>query len=222
MIPALATRGLGWGSGLIDPAGHCFVVNIPKNASSYLHDWAKHHGWRTTIAQNETTVQEMIVILRDPVERWISGISQYIMTYILNVYGFNGPIFPGELVTEHDRSVSAEEFLANYNLAVERLLFDVVSRFDDHVWPQNEIIHNVLPTVPRRYFSINQINQELAEYLGWQPANDLDKNSGRDHDSIRLLQDFFHNRIHSQRPELLGRIQKHYHADYLLLNNLQQ
>ena len=221
MIPALATRGFGWGSGMTDPAGERFIINIPKNASSYIHDWAKQQGWRTTLAANEKSTREMIVILRDPVDRWISGIAQYIVTYILNVYGFNGPIYPHEPVTDHDRAISAQDFLDSYNPAVERLLFDVLSRFDDHVWPQHEIIQDVLAGTPRTYFSLADIDTVLAQYLSWKPVVNPDRNSSRDNPDMLLLQEFFRDRIYRARPELLGRVQKHYHADYALLNNLQ-
>lgn len=221
MIPALAMRGFGWGSGVIDPTGERFIINIPKNASSYIHDWSKREGWRTTNAQNEHEIKEMIVILRDPVDRWISGISQYIVTYILNVYGFNGPIYPGELVTDHDQSMSAQQFLDHYTPATERLLFDVLSRFDDHVWPQNEIISGVLPDTPKRFVHLSHVDVVMCKDLGWTFCEELDRNSGRHNNDTRILQDFFIDRIHKKRPELLGRVKKHYRADYALLNNLQ-
>jgi len=220
MIPALATRGFGWGSGMTDPAGERFIINIPKNASSYIHDWAKQQGWRTTTADNETQVKEMIVILRDPVDRWISGIAQYIVTYVLNVYGFNGPVYPDEPITDHDRAISAQEFLEFYNPAVERLIFDVLSRFDDHVWPQNEIIDGVLTGVPKKFFCMDDIDIGLCKYLGWSTSHEIARNSGRSNDDTRMLQEFFYHRLYSARPELLDRVKKHYHKDYQLFSNL--
>lgn len=222
MIPALANRGFGWGSGVIDPDGKRFIVNIPKNASSYIHDWSKHQGWRTTNAHNEKSVREMIVILRDPVDRWISGIAQYIVTYILNVYGFNGPIYPDEPVTEHDQAISAQEFLAQYTPSTERLLFDVLSRFDDHVWPQNEIIQGILEHVPRKFFHIHNIDTAMCDYLGWTPHAALDRNSGLANADMQMLQEFFKDRVYRKRPELLARIRKHYRADYALLARIEE
>ena len=222
MIPALSARGFGHGSGLIDPAGQRFIINIPKNATSYLHDWAKHHGWRTTMIQNETSLREIIVVLRDPVDRWISGVAQYLTTYILNVYGFNGPVYPDDHITEHDQAITAERFLSHYNPAVERILFDMANRLDDHVWPQHELINTLSPDIPKRYFRIQNIDHDLATYLDWRPVMGLDRNSGRDNAAMRVLQDFFRDRIFDQRPELLPRLQKLYSQDYQLLNNLPQ
>ena len=119
-------------------------------------DWGSLNGWHAALAENHIdTIKESIVILRDPVERWISGISQYINSYILSVHGPNGPIFPGEPTSKHDYTMDATTFIDQYTDATERLIFDVISRFDDHVWPQNEIIDGVLPNTKRTFFLLD-------------------------------------------------------------------
>ena len=45
-------------------------------------NWANRFGYTVGKAQEfESQVKQLIIILRDPVDRWISGISQYINTY---------------------------------------------------------------------------------------------------------------------------------------------
>lgn len=218
MIRALVARGYDHGSGVIDPGGNRFIINIPKNASSYVLDWANHNGWRPIMAHQAPTVQEMIVILRDPVERWISGVAQYINTYILSVCGPNGPVFPDADTGAHD-VITVSQFVSQYNEVTDRLFFDVISRFDDHVWPQSEIIRDVLPGVPRRYFRLEKLDAELGQYLNWQPRQHLDRNSGQATPTTAQLQNFFEARLRT-RADLRERVRRHYADDYQLLEEV--
>jgi hypothetical protein len=220
MIPALCRRGFGHGSGVLSPDGRIFVVNIPKNASSYVLDWAYHHGWRANMADHVTQVSEMIVLLRDPIERWISGIAQYVNTYILSVHGPNGPVFPGDLITEHDYVMSVDTFCGQYTDATERVIIDNAARLDDHVWPQCEIIQDVLPAVPRRYFWVDpDLDYHLGQYLGWNKISGLSRNASSDNSNIQQLQQFFQQRL-TQRPELRARLTKQYQNDYDLIDRV--
>lgn len=201
---------------MLSPDQSRFIVNIPKNASSFVGDWASRHGWTASIADDHITIQEIIVILRDPVERWISGIAQYLRGFILSVHGPNGPIFPGDTITEHDYPMDVEMFTKQYNDVTERLIFDVISRFDDHVWPQWEILQG-LPDCQRRWFYMDgDLEQKLSEYLGWNPIDGLDRNRGSDDLNTRGLQVFFQQRL-QQRPELEQRLRQHYKKDYELI-----
>jgi hypothetical protein len=162
----------------------------------------------------------MIVVLRDPVERWISGIAQYINTYILSVEGPNGPIYNVQDMTQYDSPMSAEEWIQNYNQNTERLLFDIITRFDDHVWPQHELFENLLPTVTRKFFYLNSnFDSKISQYLGFAPVTTLDRNRGNAQTNIAKLQDFFRSRL-SVRPELQQRIKDAYFQDYKLIREI--
>ena len=76
MIEQLANRGFGYGTGLLSPDCSKFIVSMPKNASSFVKGvliGARGH-WH----HSETLVngQENLVVLRDPIDRWCSGIVQ--------------------------------------------------------------------------------------------------------------------------------------------------
>lgn len=223
MIPALEHRGFGYGSGLLSPDCTQFIVNIPKNASSYMVDWAVNHRWSSATvgdACDWDQVQEMIVILRDPIQRWISGICQYLNTYILSVTGPNGPIFPGDPVTKHDWTMDADQFLDFYNQTTERLIFDVINRFDDHVWPQYEFFENLLPEVPRKYFFMDTgFDQRIAEYLNFAPIDHLDRNSSMSNVNMQKLRGFFVEKL-QQRPELKKRVASAYSRDYKIIDQI--
>jgi hypothetical protein len=223
MIPQLVDRGFGYGSGTLSPDLSQFIVNIPKNASSYMLDWARRHQWMTTVADDHSdTITEMIVILRDPLDRWVSGIVQYLNTYILSVQGPNGPVFPDEPYSPHNWRMDAVQWIDGYNQTTERLIFDVVNRFDDHVWPQHEFVENLLPAVKRKYFMLDRnFDTAIANYLGFAPYSDLDSNSAGNNANMRLLQKFFVDRL-QQRPDLAQRVIKAYAKDYELIARTKQ
>jgi hypothetical protein len=223
VITELSRRGYGYGSGLISADGQRFIINIPKNASSYLLNWASNYGYTVAIAQDleaKDQIQEMVVVLRDPVERWISGIAQYLNTYILNVEGPNGPIYGVENMTQFDRPLSAEEWIADYNQNTERMLFDIINRFDDHVWPQHELFENVLPDVKRKFFYLDEtFDLKISQYLGFSLMENLDKNSGNSWANIKKIQSFFRTRLNI-RPELQQRVKQAYDQDYKFIRDI--
>ncbi len=220
MIEFLASKGFGYGSGLLSPACDQFLVNIPKNASSFMLDWGTRQGWTQAIVGDNCDwhlCQDVIVVLRDPLERWISGIAQYINTYILSVEGPNGPVRDQSLHHNENRYMSAAEFVELYNQTTERLIFDQINRFDDHVWPQVDFFVDLLPTVSKKYFYIDSnLTKNIAEYLSWPIYTDLDSNSGESNEDIKTLQKFFTGRF-VNRPDLAQRVRQAYAKDYQLI-----
>ena len=221
MISALEIRGYGHGSGIWNPESTKFLVNIPKNASSFLLIWANRHGWLAGKSSEFDSVEEVLIVLRDPIDRWISGISQYIVTYIQSVCGPNGPVFDGTTATKQDYFLSSDQFVEQYTDLTERILFDAASRFDDHVWPQSELIDGLLPNVSRTYFYLDQnLNRNIADYLGFNNHDDLDRNQGSDNPEQKKIQEFFRNRL-LKRPELRQRLMRHYQNDYDLIGSVE-
>jgi hypothetical protein len=217
MIEQLASRGYGYGSGILSPDHDRFLVNIPKNASSYMLDWANRHGWTSAVVVQSNDIKEIIVCVRDPVQRWISGVGQYLTSYVLNVTGaYSWKTGPGP----DDQQISGDDFIANYNQVVERLLFDNLSRLDDHVWPQVEFFENLLPTVPRKFFYIDQdFDQRIGKYLGFNPISDLDRNRADSNPDTHKIQTFIRHRLNI-RPELEQRVRKAYARDYELIKQV--
>lgn len=220
MIRQLADRGYGYGSGILSPTHDRFVVNIPKNASSYLFDWGTHHGWTATEITNidyPRKLQEVIVVLRDPMQRWISGIAQYLNGYVLNVTGaYSWNTGPGP----NDQRISADAFIEEYNQVVERLLFDNLSRFDDHVWPQYDFFQDLLLHIPKKFFYIDQnFDSNISDYLGFLPMAGLDRNQGDANPDISKIQQFIRDRLNT-RPELQERVHRAYAQDYKIIKQV--
>ena len=220
MINRLADRGYGYGSGILSPAHDRFIVNIPKNASSYLLDWANHHRWRAgkiNHVNDPHKLQELVVVLRDPMQRWISGIAQYLTGYVLNITGvYSQDLGPGP----DDQQISADTFIEDYNQVVERLLFDNLSRFDDHVWPQCEFFQDLMPHLPRKFFYIDQnFDSNISDYFGFTPMPGLDRNRGNTNPDTDKIQHFIRARLNT-RPELQERVHRAYAQDYKMIQQV--
>jgi hypothetical protein len=223
MIEYLASRGFGHGSGLLSPTCDQFLLNIPKNASSYLLDWGTRQGWTTAIVGDTCDwhrCEELIVVLRDPLERWISGIAQYINSYILSVIGPNTPMRDKTLLRSENRPMPAAEFIELYNQATERLIFDQINRFDDHVWPQLDFFKDLLPAAEKKYFYVDKnLTKNISQHLSWPIYHDLNGNQGESSDSIKLLQQFFKKRL-IDRPDLTQQVKNAYAEDYYLIQSV--
>lgn len=204
---------------MLSPDHGRFLLNIPKNASSYLSSWSHALGWsHTWCGELPNTVKETCVILRDPVDRWISGMAQYLNGYILHVRGPQGPVFSGDPFDPTlDRKITADMFIEHYNMLVERIIFDQVNRFDDHVWPQSELCENVCVGMNRSYIMIDEaFDQKMTAYFGVGPVPDLYRNSGLDNLDQHRLQEFLRSRL-TQRPELRERVINAYADDYAFI-----
>ena len=219
---ALTNRGFGNCSGVVSPDNTKFIVNIPKNASSYVLDWTRRLNWKTAVVtdSNWPDLKEIIVILRDPLSRWVSGMSQYLKTYILCPIGPNGPVFPGMIEGEEDQAMNADDFIALYNQSTERLIFDNVFRFDDHVWPQHDFYEHIRPNLPRRYFMLDRnFDVNFASGLGLEFIDNLDRNDGSANADIKKLHEFLQHRLNT-RPELCERVQRVYARDYEIIKQV--
>lgn len=214
----------GYGSGLLSPDNHYFYINISKNASSYMVDVLSRQGWTVARHGHDTCNWDQVacalVVLRDPVDRWISGVAQYLVTKILNPVGTN---------TYHDDSddtepdtenhaIPATAFVVAYSALIERFVFDNLDLLDDHVWPQHEFFESILPDVPRHYIMLDHSFEQQLERVGVKSFVDGDRNASDQHIDHVVLKKFFQDRLH-QKPALIKRVQRTYARDYELIRN---
>jgi len=224
VIEQLSTREFGYGSGLLNPDCSQFIVNIPKNASSFILNWGTLNEWTPAVVGDNCDwhkVSELLVIVRDPVQRWVSGVAQYITGYILSNQGPNGPYFlDTDVSKQYTQYVSAEQFISQYNTVVDRLIFDNAAWLDDHVWPQCNMFENLLPNVNRTFIKFDaKLETALSTKLGWKPVENLDRNQGDDNPDTKKLQEFFSNHLNS-RPDLVKRLKNFYRRDYQLIKEI--
>lgn len=79
-----ANKGHTLNTGLISPDRKHFFLSIPKNSSTFIKSSLLDLEWEhaESIEYPQATP---IIILRDPVERWISGIFEYLLMYHITI-----------------------------------------------------------------------------------------------------------------------------------------
>jgi hypothetical protein len=199
----LVRRGYLPGSGLLSPAG-VFYLNIPKNGSTYLSNILLHNGWQHhTLGDSHHLISTFIVVLRDPVERWISGFATYASSWLLGMnYG-------------------SDHFVEDYNDLTERIIFDNLV-FDDHTTPQIEFVQLLPDSKPVTYFRLSKDTVKNISRYTQQNLNisTVDANVSEDHYDQRQISQFIRNRINN-RPDLINRINEQYANDFNLIDSVQ-
>jgi len=215
----LIRRGYTPGSGNVNQDHTKFMVNIPKNASSYYSSWLNANGWSAANINNLNAerINELIIILRDPLDRWVSGFAQYALSWILNASSFfNIKFGPGP----NFQRKTGEDFVNNYTWLTERLIFDNLESFDDHVYPQYKFVEELLPNTPRVYFYIgdSNVDNKVSDHLklSFVSEGQLDRNDSNLNQDSKIIKNFLYSRINEQ-PELKQRILDAYSMDYNLI-----
>ena len=124
----------------------CYI-NIPKNASSFLRHYFKDTGWKHMHVGMNMDIDTNIIVLRDPIERWITGIAQHITTNIL-----------GE-------NFGSTHYLEQTNELVEKLIFDQIV-FDDHTEQQSWFLEPFDLTNSVFFYCNSDLSKNLDSYFG--------------------------------------------------------
>jgi hypothetical protein len=198
MLEHLVARGYVPGGGLLSPEG-VFYLNIPKNASTYLTNLFLSNGWIHYNLFESPCPTQAIVVLRDPVERWISGYATYAAGWVLG-FGYG-----------------SDHFKEDYNNLTERIIFDQLI-FDDHTTEQVKFIEQI-KDIPTTYFKLNhKLGKNLENFLkcNLDLNNPVNANIGEDNYDTKMIAKLLRERI-NQDPVLKAKIIKQYSADYTLI-----
>lgn len=181
-----------------DP-GNCYCspdqsrvyINIPKNASTWTVAFLKNIGWQP----NNNCVgnsEQIIVTLRDPTDRWASGIAEYLYRY--------HPTLTIDAINQH----------------MIDLIFEQVE-FDHHTQPQIELLSGV-DTDRTTFFAVGQeYSNNIAAYLNRpvDSASSLPVNSVAQSSEKNKLKQFFVDLL--TRPKYLSTITSYYQDDFDLI-----
>lgn len=191
------------GGGMLSPDGKIFYLNIPKNASTYLTNLLKANNWKhCNILENLNGIEQTIAFLRDPVDRWISGISTYLALKVLGIgYG-------------------SDHFIEDYNQFAERIIFNQIT-FDDHTESQCTFLKQI-KTFPINYFELDNIIANLNSFCKTDITSnsEIDNNSSEQNYDTKQISLFIRQQI-EKSPELKAKIVNHYLDDYKLINNIR-
>jgi len=199
----LISRGHNVGGGLISPDGNYFFLSIPKNASVFVSSVLHQNNWQFGDLSTYRG-QNVFCVIRDPVERWLTGMSTYISANIL-----------GE-------NYGSEKFISDYNELVERFIFDNIV-FDDHTTPQIEFV-NFVPAgknIKFFYADKNQLLDNLSRYVGCDLKYDLritNDNAAKNNFDTNNLVNFLKKTL---TDKYIDKIKTTYRLDYLLLQAIK-
>lgn len=198
---SLRQRGLTYGGGRLAPGGQLFYINIPKNASNYLDRLFAHNQWDVAnLASIDEKKVRCVVVLRDPVERWLSAFVQYAMSVMNGMVG--------------------QQFVDNYSPVVERLIFDQII-FDDHTMPQYYFFDRVKYQYNMDVFWYDDsVATRMAAKYNLKQDQAFEGNRTQDNSDKQIMTDFLRSRI-TQDRELLSAVRNRYQEDYRLINRTQ-
>jgi hypothetical protein len=202
-----------------------FYCMIPKNASSWTSQLLKHNGWiqGQMIATGKEVAEELIVILRDPVERWIAGIAQYLSSDILYTHWYDrnkhSESYKGKYIhgkpNYEGAIMSGQDFVNSYNELTERLLFEQIA-FDDHTQRQSWFVNHFHRKNTTWFYLDHDFEKQFLEHyrqLKFELPEVPDRNQGNDNNDVKIITEFLTDRI-QKHPYLKNNIERYYQDDY--------
>lgn len=221
-------KGHRIGHGLISPDNQHFWLHIPKCASTFTETYLKKLGWKINSVSNylqlhdfdlDSKSNKIIVSLRNPIERWISGLLTYFTIY--------HPLFKTHLI----KLQSDKEQGINLDLIMS-LIFDVIT-FDDHTERQCMFLLGVDDFSELTYINVNEnYTANLDSFLtelnlstdSEKPNKEsiyLDRKQAKystsfEHVFITNVEERLNN-----NDELRKKIQNWFECDYQLINQIK-
>ena len=189
--------------GSVSPDSMLYFHNIPKNASSFMTGMLGSFGWRSLTSHHQVPRHvhgsRGICLLRDPIKRWISGITEFLsQTYADGEIEQAMAIVPRLLERNPDmdaHTAPQASFLVGYDLA----------------WFDFGLIHE-----------IKGINAMMVNYLsnnGW--SGDFSKyereNTTQGNQSKMRIRDLVKQKLKSD-DAFSESIKRYYSADYELID----
>ena len=199
-----------------EPKGHTFgtclsrsdldlmYVNIPKNASSWTKPNLMDHGWEFyNYHYDHLRHKHAMVVLRDPIERWLSGICEYFTLYHRNID------------------------VAQFNSAFYDLITEQIT-FDDHTEKQVYFIEGLDPKKTTFFLCDADYKLYFAQFLRNQGVDNNYQNYNHQHttdnredgDTRRsTFKQIFQPML--DNPAFVDRLKQHYAKDYELINKVK-
>ena len=179
--------------------GECWVdevndktyIHVPKNASSFVKGVLIGSGGFWHHSESLVNSSENLIMLRDPIDRWCSGIAQYLYNNKLNIS--DDEVF--DKITFDDHTDLQTYFLQGVNLLTST--FILVSE---------NLRVNINDWISERGY---RTNVDIA--IEYNASSEDDRSTIKDY-YIKLL---------DQNPELVLKLQQHFEEDYKLIGKVK-
>jgi len=191
--------GHNYGQGSFCKDRKIFAIDIPKNASSAgKHFYNKNNFVEANFTDKDVNPEKFIVIMRDPVQRWVSGVTEYLAGEYGNL-----------------KFTNVSDYINN-KLLIE-LIFDQLV-FDAHTFPQIAFLEDLKMEKIDFYYHDNDVYNKIAYYN--QFDTHIKKSNGKSNSTDKL---YVYNRIleELQDPDKLKKVQRMYYCDYKLFDEIK-
>lgn len=192
-------KGHEFGQITINEESKLMFVNIPKNASQWALNILRYNGWKSTNYNRpniDITDFKAFTIVRDPYERYISGLAEYIHRY------------------HNDKMMSDDVF---------EILFDLIT-VDDHTELQsyflNDIDFDTTTFIMCDKNLSNNMNAQIFKKYNIKVTDELLKPfyMADEYSPKYKLQNHIKSKI---TPEIEEKIKKHFQPDYVLIDKIR-
>lgn len=179
------------------PGHDLMYVYIPKNASSWTKPNLKDWGWEFFNYHTDNLNKHALIILRDPVERWLSGIAEYLTLYHTDMQ------------------------LPFYE--TEQLIFDRIT-FDDHTEKQVKFLEGLDTDNCTFMWCDDEYRSNFSNYIAHSLGENKYHKYAYQHVSddcpnrSRFKRIF--KKLITENPKYLDRIKQHFADDYKLIEQV--
>lgn len=200
-------KGHTFGQCYVDRTLDLMYVNIPKNASTFTK--VNHFGWTVDNYYKCEPTSTVLVVLRDPIDRWLSGISEYFYRYQQDISNIT------------DLLESDEPSLKLYL----DLIFNQIT-FDDHTEKQIRFINDIDfnkcvffkcdLNFPRLYSEFYRTNFNLDNQFNLSPWYNVTK----DYPKKQKIKELFRIILKRNR-RYKDQLMYHFRQDYELIKEVK-
>ena len=188
-------KGHVFGQCMSGPDIDLMYINIPKNASTWIKSVLENLNWEYYNYHTDHLNKPSIVVLKDPIERWLSGISEYMYLYHSNI----------------DITNLSESFFD--------IIFDRIS-FDDHTEKQILFLENVDLNTCTFFHSNNTLKNKIGQFLNQDFNNYPDKHVTKDDPARSKFRELFLHALNNN-SKYKHQLESYYETDYNLINSVK-
>ena len=175
----------------VDEVNDISYIHVPKNASSFVKGVLIGSGGFWHHSETLVNSKENLVMLRDPIERWCSGITQYL-------YDSKQDLSVDEIfdrITFDDHTDLQTYFLQGVDLSLATFMFVDIS-----------LRKNLAHWISDRSY---RTNVDIA----------IEYNASRE-DERATIKDYY-MKLLDQNPDRVLKLKKHFETDYQLINQIK-